>query len=106
MKTKFIIILIMISISSIGFAQTEFVEAFYMGYDKENQLFSFEDIDGNYLEFNTVSSNMLEKFDLKTPEFIDEAFRITYITKEKNEIGRYGYYKNAIIIHLQLTIIE
>jgi hypothetical protein len=103
MKTKYLIIIIgVMFFSSIGFAQKRNVKAFYVGYDDDTQVYYFEDIDENFLEFNKVKSKVLKKFDLNTLEFVDEAFLITYIIERIGDEEEDDYYEGATIIKLKL----
>lgn len=105
MKLKIIIILAAMIVSSAGFSQDERnLKAFYLGYDDEYQTYSFEDADGVNTEFNKVKSDVLKKFDLTTPKFVDQAFMITYTVKELGDDE--DYYEEYTIISLKPTDLE
>jgi hypothetical protein len=101
MKIKYIVVLIGIFFTSIGFAQEKTLKAIYTGYDKENNIYSFEDADANLIEFNHVKSDILKKYNLNTPEFIDQAFLITYTVKEIEDED--DSYEELTIINLKPT---
>jgi len=98
-------ILVLVFISLVGFAQEKTMKAFYAGYGEESHVYSFEDADGNYIEFKSVSSDVLKKFDLKKSTFVEKAFTITYTSKEvKDEDGE--SYEEYTITNLQATTLE
>lgn len=103
MKTKILIILVSMFISSVAIAQEKTVKAFYTGYDEESQSYSFEDAEENYIEFQKVKSELIKKFKLKTAEFVNEAFLITYIVKEVGDDD--DTYEEYSIVKLQPTIL-
>ena len=91
-------------ISTAGVAQEKNVKAFYLGYDQEFQTYLFEDADGVNIEFNNVKNEVLKQFDLTSPKFVDQAFLITYLTKEIENEEEY-YHENTIIF-LKPTVLE
>ena len=106
MKTKYLIILVAMFVSTIAIAQERTLKAFYTGYDDESELYSFEDADGNYIEFNTVKSDFIKKFNLETPEFVDEAFLITYVVKSIGDEDDEDYSEELTIVKLQPTVLK
>jgi hypothetical protein len=106
MKTKYITILVAMFISSISIAQNNTLKAFFIGFDKEYQTYLFEDADGSTIEFNKVSSNVLKKFNLNTPEFVDEAFLITYTTLEIEDEDSDDLQEENTITKLELTLLK
>lgn len=104
MKTKFLIMLVAMFVSTLAMAQERTLKAFYLGYDKESEVYSFEDADGTNIEFTKVESDVLKKFDLRTPELVDEAFLITYTVKEIGDDEEYS--EEYRIIFLKQTVLE
>lgn len=101
---KSILLVIGIFISTLTFAQDNKMSAFFNGYDKEYNIFSFEDADGSSIDFNEVKGDVLKKFDLKSEKFKGQAFIITYIVKEIDEDGE--VYEENIITSLVETKLE
>lgn len=101
---KNILIVLGIFISTIAFAQDNKATAFYNGFDKENNVFVFEDADGSSIEFSEVKADVLKKFDLKSTKLNGQAFIITYIIKEIEEDG--DVYEENTITNLVETKLE
>jgi len=105
MKLKYVIVLVTIIVSTTGFSQDEhFIDAFYLGYDKEVETYSFEDPDGVNIEFSKINSDVLKKYDLISQKYIDQAFRITYTVKELADDEDYS--EEYSIIFLKPTELE
>lgn len=107
MKTNYLISLgIALFISNMIVAQQKTIKAFYTGYDSEVEIYGFADVDENYIEFTEVKPDVLKKFNLKTPELVDQAFQITYTVEEiEDEDGELSDTKYTIV-KLDRTIIE
>ncbi|MCO6500523.1 MAG: hypothetical protein J5I47_09130 [Vicingus serpentipes] len=105
MKLRYLMILMLMVITSVGFSQEKTMKAFYSGYDEDSHMYSFEDADRNYVEFKSVSPEVLKSFKLKTSELIEKAFIITYTAKQvKDEDGE--IYEELSITKLQPTTLE
>ena len=105
MKLKYLIVLMAMSISIAALAQKEQnLKAFYTGFDKEYEIYSFEDADGITVEFANVKSDVLKQFDLLSTKFIDKAFIITYTVKEAGDDE--DSYDEYTIISLKSTVLK
>jgi hypothetical protein len=105
MKLRYLITLAVLIISTAGIAQEEQnLKAFYLGYNKEYKVYSFEDADGANIEFTEVKAEVLKKYDLLSPKFIDQAFNITYLVKELGDED--DYTEEYTIIFLKPTVLE
>ena len=85
MKIKYLLVVMAMIIASVGFSQERTLKAFFTGYDEYFEMYSFEDKDGDYIEFYKIDSEVLKKFNLNALKFINEEFTITYITEEIGE---------------------
>lgn len=104
MKLKNIIILVAMFISTAGFAQEKLsLKAFYMGYDEENQTYSFEAVDGVNTEFTNVLDAVLKEYDLMSEELIDKPFSIIYTVNKSQE--EEDVYEEFTIISLKPTVL-
>ena len=57
-------------------------EVVYEGYDEDGFYFLYDnDLEGEYIVFKTISKEILEKHDLKSEEFFNKDFEITYKIK-------------------------
>ena len=105
MKLKYLITLAVLIISTAVTAQEELnLKAFYLGYNKEYQIYSFEDPDGTSIDFTEVKADVLKKYDLLSPKYIDVAFNITYLVKELGDED--DYTEEYTIIFLKPTVLE
>jgi hypothetical protein len=105
MKLKYLIVLAVMIVSTAGLAQDEQkLKAFYLGYDKEYQIYSFEDADGVNVEFTKVKSDVLKEYDLLSLKFIDQAFSLTYTVKEIGDDEDYS--EEYTLIFLKPTVLE
>lgn len=99
------LVVLMFGFSS-QFGQERNLKAFYVGYDKLTEMYSFEDIDENLIEFNKIKNKVLKKFDLKTSEFVGQAFKITYIIEVIEDEENEYYFGQATITKLELIELE
>lgn len=72
----------LLSLFALGtsFAQNLKVKAYYSGYDKELDIYSFDSESGDYLEFEEINPDILSKYALKTKE-AGKAFSLEYTIK-------------------------
>lgn len=75
----------------VGVSQTKTAKAFYSGYDSDEGTYSFEEANGDYLSFNSVSSEVLAKFPLTTNKLEGKAYLITYTVKVLKDDEGYKY---------------
>lgn len=70
-----------ILISLAGISQTKTTKAFFVEYDKETKVYTFEDAEGDYLSFDFVQKEVLDKFPLQNNTFVGKSFTISYTIK-------------------------
>ncbi|TYP98878.1 hypothetical protein C7447_102196 [Tenacibaculum adriaticum] len=63
------------------------IEATFDGFDEDGFSFSFtnDDDENETIIFETISSDLLKKYDLKSDELIGEEFELTYKTQAPND---------------------
>jgi hypothetical protein len=80
-----IIILALVLLGSISYAQNKTLKGFYEGYD---ETFFFSDVEEDSYDFATVAPAVLKEFKLKDESLIGNAYLVTYSVKvEKDEDG-------------------
>ena len=69
-------------ISIAGFGQgTKTVKAFFVDYDTDSEIYSFEETNGEYISFNAATAEVLKSTPLKSNKMSGKAYLITYSTK-------------------------
>jgi hypothetical protein len=106
MKKKSIIMVIGILISVVSFGQVKTMKAFYLGYESDMKVYSFEDQNENYVDFTHVNDDVLKKFDLKVEKHIDSAFLITYTITGVGEKDSEDYYEELKITKLKSIVLK
>ena len=85
MKT-YIVLFTAILISSLSVcAQETTITAEYLGYVKDNDVYKFENQQEKVIEFHSVSSVVLKKYNLKSDDLIFETFIVTFTTIDNND---------------------
>ena len=91
-------------ISTAGLAQEKLnLKAFYLGFDKEYQSYSFEAVDGVNTEFTNVLDAVLKEYDLISEKLIDKPFSIIYTVNKSQEDE--DSYEEYTIISLKPTVL-
>lgn len=103
---KHIILTALLSlISVLGISQTNTAKAFFIEYDSDSKMYSFEEANGDYLSFDFVSKEVLTKFPINTSKLEGKAFLITFSKKiTKDEYG--DEYDELTITKLQEIKLE
>ena len=65
-------------------AQNLKVKAYYSGYEKESNTYGFDTEDGDYIEFEEITPEILVKYALKTKE-TGKAFSLEYLIKDSED---------------------
>jgi hypothetical protein len=101
MKKRTIILIIAMLVSVMSIGQVSTLKGFYLGCDTNMNIYSFEDQDDNYVDFYSVSSQVLKSFDLRSESLVGAAFLITYTVKGVGSKDSDDYYDVMNITKLE-----
>ena len=78
MKSHLLVLIVLLFMGIKVNAQEQSLTALYLGYDKVDETYNFEDQLENRIDFHKVTSSVLKRINLKSEDLIFKTFRVTF----------------------------